>query len=220
MAGGAGNFVVVAVTGAEAEAAESFVSQHVDCFVFGDTEGFVAVGIEDSVAGGFVWSGAEGFGGTFLADFADCHPNPLLHVLLHFCKWGREDCCRIFSCSVLIVGVDVGTGVGGIGQSFLVSNRFSDVEPALGQGVSCLTGALGMTSSGGGLVLSFRDLGIGCGTSANCPVASLCIVTGIDSAVHLTIGVCVLIVATVGVGTFEVGAEGAGWVSTSPCTFF
>ena len=33
--------------------AESFVSQHVDCFVIGDAEGFVAVGIGDSVAGGF-----------------------------------------------------------------------------------------------------------------------------------------------------------------------
>ena len=54
----------------------------------------------------------------------------------------------------------------------------------------------------------------GCGTSANCPMASLCIVTGIDSAVGLTIGVCVLIVATGGVGAVKAGVEGVGWVST------
>ena len=108
----------------------------------------------------------------------------------------------------------MGTGVGGIGQSFLVSNRFSDAKPALGQAVLCLTGALGMPSSGGGLVLSFRDLGVGCRTLANCPVASLCIVTGIDSAVGLTIGVCVLIMATVGTGAVEIGLEGVGQVSS------
>ena len=44
-----------------------------------------------------------------------------------------------------------GVGVGGIGQSFLVSNRFSEADPVLGQGVPCLTGALGMSSSDGGL---------------------------------------------------------------------
>ena len=52
--------------------------------------------------------------------------------------------------SVFTVGADVGTGVGGIGQSFLVSNRFSEVDPALGQGVPCLIVALGMSSKGGG----------------------------------------------------------------------
>ena len=119
----------------------------------------------------------------------------------------------ILGCSsVLMVGAGVGTGVGGIGQSFLVLNRFSDAEPALGQGVPCLTGALGISSSGGGL--SFMDLVVGCGTSANCPMASLCIVTGIDSAVDLTIGVCVLTVTTMGAGAVEVGVEGVGWVST------
>ena len=45
--------------------AESFVSQHVYCFVIGDAEGPVAVGIGNSVAEGFVWSGAEGFRGAF-----------------------------------------------------------------------------------------------------------------------------------------------------------
>ena len=75
LAGGTGSFVVVA----GAEIAKSFVFQLV---------WFVAVGIRSSAAEGFVQSGAEGFGGTFLADFVDHHPNPLLHVPLHFCKWG------------------------------------------------------------------------------------------------------------------------------------
>ena len=64
------------------------------------------------------------------------------------------------------------------------------------------------------------DLVVGCGTSENYHMASLCIVTGIDSAVDLTIGVCVLMVTTMGVGAVEVGVEGVGWVSTLPCTFY
>ena len=51
------------------------------------------------------------------------------------------------------------------------------------------------------------DLVVGCGTLTNCPMVSLCIVTGIDSAVDLTIGVCVLTVTTMGVGAVEVGVE-------------
>ena len=46
--------------------------------------------------------------------------------------------------SVFTVGADVGVGVGGIGQSFLVSNKFLEADPVLGQGVPCLTGALGI----------------------------------------------------------------------------
>ena len=49
--------------------------------------------------------------------------------------------------SVLTVGV----GVGVIGQSFLALNKFLEVDPVLGQGMASLTGALGMSSSGGGL---------------------------------------------------------------------
>ena len=64
------------------------------------------------------------------------------------------------------------------------------------------------------------DLVVGCGNLANCPMASLYIVTSIDSAVDLTIGVCVLTVTTRGAGAVEVWVEGVGWVSTSPCTFF
>ena len=106
----------------------------------------------------------------------------------------------------------MGTGVGGIGQSFLVSNRFSEADAALDQGVSCLPGALWMSSSGEGL--SFRDLVVGHGTSANCPIDNLYTVIGIDSAVDLNISVCVLTVATMGVGVVEVGMEGVGWLST------
>ena len=53
--------------------------------------------------------------------------------------------------SILMVGAGVGAGAGGIGKSFLVSNRFSEADPALGQGVPCLTGALGKSSSVGRL---------------------------------------------------------------------
>ena len=106
--------------------------------------------------------------------------------------------------SVLMVGVGVGTGVGGISQSFLVLNRFSEADPSFGQGVPCLTGTLGISSSDGGWEFSFRSFIVGCGTSANCPIANLYTITGIDSAVDLTIGVWVLTVATMGVGAVAV----------------
>ena len=38
--------------------------------------------------------------------------------------------------SVLMVGAGVGTGGGGIDQSFLVSNKFYEADPVLGQGCS------------------------------------------------------------------------------------
>ena len=57
--------------------------------------------------------------------------------------------------SVLMVGAGVGTGVGGIGQSILVSNKFPETHPALGQGVPCLTGVWGISSSRGRLKPSF-----------------------------------------------------------------
>ena len=116
--------------------------------------------------------------------------------------------------SVLTVRVGVGTGVGRIGQSLLVSNRFSDADPELGQRVLCLRGALDISSSGGGLDPSFWGLVVGYGTSANCPIANLYTSTGIDSAVDLTNGVLVLTVATVGTGAVEIEVEGVGWVST------
>ena len=122
--------------------------------------------------------------------------------------------------SVLMVGVGVGTGTGGIGQSFLVSNKFSEADPALGQGVLCLLGELGMSSSGGGLDPSFWGLVVGHGTSANCPVANLYTVTSIDVAVDLVSGIWVEVVATVGVGAAEfTGVVGlvvvdTGWART------
>ena len=91
--------------------------------------------------------------------------------------------------SVFTVGADVGVGVGGIAQSFLVSNRFLEVDPVLSQGIPCLTVALGISSSGGRLELSFWGLVVGHGTSANFPVANFYTITGMDSAVNLTTGV-------------------------------
>ena len=115
--------------------------------------------------------------------------------------------------SALTVRAGVGTGAGGIGQSVLVSNRFSDAVPELGQGVLCLDGALGIFSSSGGLDTSFWGLLVGCGTSTSYPGANLFTVTSIESAVDLTIGVWVLTTATMGAGAVEDGVEGVGWVS-------
>ena len=50
--------------------------------------------------------------------------------------------------SICIGGLEV--DVGGIGQSFLSSNRFPDFDPALGHGVPT---QVGIFSSGGGLLL-------------------------------------------------------------------
>ena len=184
------------------------------CFVAGGAESFVSqhVGCSD---GGFVAVDIEYLGSVFLVGFSNCHPSPLC-ALPHSCKWGNAvpigislvTCLGITmawgiaatwgSSSVLILGAGVPAGVGGIGQSFLVSNRFSDVDPQLGQGVLCLGGALGTSSSDGGLDPSYWGLAVGCGTSANCPIANLYTVTSIDSAADLTVGVWVLTVATVG----------------------
>ena len=122
------------------------------------------------------------------------------------------DCCNLGGSSVLMVGAGVGIGIGGMDQSFMVSNKFSEVDPALKQGVPCLTGALGMSSSGGGLECCLR-VG-GCGTSLNFIVARLYTITGMESAVDLVTSVWVLTIATVGVGAVEVGVEDTGWVST------
>ena len=67
--------------------------------------------------------------------------------------------------SVFMAGTDVAAGVGGIGQSFLVLKRFSEVDPPLGQGVPCLIGALGISSKGGGLWT--EDLTVGQTASGN-----------------------------------------------------
>ena len=91
--------------------------------------------------------------------------------------------------SSVLIGAGVGTGAGGIGQSFHVLKESSEADPAWGQGVLCLTGALGMSSSGGGFDPSFWGLVVRHGTSANCPVANLCTVTGIDVVVDLVTGV-------------------------------
>ena len=116
--------------------------------------------------------------------------------------------------SVFTVGAGVGAGVGKIGQSILVSNRLSDADLELGQGILCLGWALGISSSDEGLDTSFWGLVVRHGTSANCPVANLYTITSIDSAVDLTSGVWVLTLATVRSGTVEVGVECVGRMST------
>ena len=122
--------------------------------------------------------------------------------------------------SIFMVGAGVGTGVGGIIQSFLVSNRFSEADPVLGQGVPCLTGALGMSSSGGGLNPSFTGLVVRHRTSANCPGANVHTVTSIGVAVDLVTGIWVEVVATVRVeaaeftGVLGVVIIGTGWART------
>ena len=95
----------------------------------------------------------------------------------------------ILGCSsVLMVEAGVGTGVGGIDQSFLVSNKFSSTDPTFGQGVPCLTGALGMSSSGGGL--EFWVIVGRYGVCLNFPVARLCTIMGTDvTTVELVTGV-------------------------------
>ena len=123
------------------------------------------------------------------------------------------DCCNLGWIFCLQSGDGWGYWDRGIGQSFHVSNRFSDADPEIGQGILCLGGTLGISSSGGGLDPSFQGLVVQCGTSANCPIANLYTITGIDSAMDLTNGVWVLTVVTVGVGAVEVGVEGVGWVS-------
>ena len=84
-----------------------------------------------------------------------CYPN-LFHVLPHFYRWGNVVPMSITSVtcfgvtitpgiaaiwggvSVLMMGV--AAGVGEIGQSFLVSNKFYEADPVLDQGVPCLIG--------------------------------------------------------------------------------
>ena len=107
--------------------------------------------------------------------------------------------------SVLMMGADVGTGVGGIGQSFLISNKFSKTDPALGQGVPCLNGTWGMSSSGGWLGPSFWVV---------VPVARLYTVIGIDSVSDLVTDIWVLTVLTVEAGAVEAEVEDTCWVST------
>ena len=83
--------------------AGDFASQHIHCFVIRDAEGFLAVGVGDSVADGLVQSGAEGFGGAFLVDFVDHHPSPLLHVLLCFCKCSPHEHFSVVCLGIVMV---------------------------------------------------------------------------------------------------------------------
>ena len=59
-----------------------------------------------------------------------------------------------WGCALTFI-VEVDVGVGEIGQSFLDSNKFSDIDPAQGHGVPAL---VGIFSSGGGLLSAERNL--------------------------------------------------------------
>ena len=62
-----------------------------------------------------------------------------------------------------------------------------------------------------GEFLSSWSLPVGCGTSANCPVANLYTITSIGAAALLTTGIWVEAVATVGIGAVGVVVVGTGW---------
>ena len=79
---------------------------------------------------------------------------------------------------------------GGIGQSFLDSNKFSDFDPVLGHGVPALAGIF---SSGGGL-LSAEEPPWG-GFSWNFPFAKFITVIGI------VVGICMVTLSALGMGS-------------------
>ena len=66
-----------------------------------------------------------------------------------------------------------------------------------------------MSSKGGGFCPPFWGLAVGLEASANCPVASLCIVTGIAVVVNLVVYIWVDVVAIIGAVVV-----GTGWFRT------
>ena len=141
--------------------------------------------------------GAEHF---VVVGLANHHPSPLLYFLqmgqcgphphFSFICFGATMAQGIsvsWSCaSTFIKGDDV--GVGGIGQSFLDLNKFSDVDPVLGHGVPTLAGIF---SSGGGL-LSAEEPPWG-GFSQSFPFAKFIIVIG------MVTGICMVTLSALGV---------------------
>ena len=164
--------------------AECFVAGGTECFATGVAECFVPGGTECFVPGG-----TECFVGTslvalsvivpiflmfffILANGAMQFPWTFLSNLLGITiTWGIT--ATWGGASVFTLDADVGVGEGGIGQSFLLLNRFSEADHVLGQVITCLTRALGISSSDAGLDPLFLGLVIGHGTSANFPVANL-----------------------------------------------
>ena len=141
-------------------------------------------------------------GGTehFVVFLASHHPSPLLY----FYRWGNLVSIHILfyllrhhsgtgvavswvCASTFIVGVDVGAG--GISQSFLNLNKFSDVDPVLHHGEPSLTGIF---SSGGGLLSAE---GPHCNRfSWNFPFVKFIIVIGIVT------GICMVMLSALEVG--------------------
>ena len=130
------------------------------CFVPGVAEYFVAGGARCFMAGNtecFVAGAAACFGGTFLIAHSVCHCPNLPHVLPHSYKWGNVDPMSISlqlalelpsHGELLLLWVVLLFSQWGRCRCwgwenwlvFLVSNRFSDADPVLGQGVLCLRG--------------------------------------------------------------------------------
>ena len=118
----------------------------------------------------------------------------------------------------------VGICIGRIGQSALASNRFVKAGMVSGQGMSSLTwktGALGVTSSCGGLQLGAEGFYSTWGLPLNHPHAKLYTVTRMDVEADNIIGIWVdvvkLITVGVGIGLMRadvVGVIGKGWAIT------
>ena len=84
--------------------------------------------------------------------------------------------------------MEVDVGAGGIGQSFLNSNKVPDADPALGNGVPA---QVGISSSGGGLSAEEPPWG---GFPWNFPFSRFIMV------MVMVLGVCVVVLLALGVG--------------------
>ena len=113
------------------------------------------------------------------------------HPHFHFVCFGATVAWGISVswCCALTFNVEVDAGVVEIGQSFLTSNKFSDIDPAPGHGVPAL---VGIFSSGGGW-LSAEEPPWG-GISWDFPLAKFITVMG------MVLGICVVTLSALGVG--------------------
>ena len=139
--------------------ADYSVAGDTECFVAGDVERSVTQNGDISVAGGaenMVAGGTEYLGcilglfcmlpsqssscSSLFLQMWQCGPHEHLSVVCLGITMAQGIAATWGGSSVLMMGAGVGTGAGGIGQSFLVLNKFSEVNPALGQGVLCPAG--------------------------------------------------------------------------------
>ena len=117
------------------------------CFGAGGTECFVAGGTEYLRAHPWLLSlqtpyQSSSCSSSFL-QMGQCGPHE--HFLVaYFGVTITQGITTIWGgASVLMVGAGMGTGVGGISKYFLVSNKFSEADPVLGQGVHYLNWGTG-----------------------------------------------------------------------------